>query len=52
MGVGFVINGGVGTLTYNPTYGTSDAWAAIILGFVPAKTPWNPSTQLSPTLAQ
>jgi len=34
LGVGFVVNTGTGTLTYAPTFGTSDAWAATVVGYL------------------
>jgi hypothetical protein len=46
LGVGFVVNTGLGTLTYAPTFGTSDAWAATIIGYPP-----DTAAQFQPDLA-
>lgn len=42
LGVGIVYNSGSGTLTYAPTFGSSDAWAVTIVGYITAPAPTPP----------
>src|SRR5258706_2245004 len=55
LGGGNVVNAGAGTRTYAPTFGTTDTWAALIMGVQGTVSGWEvrpPEVQTFPTTKQ